>query len=255
MTKQTITIVVPSYNEMANLAHGSLDAIRCFFRDRDDSWDVIVVDDGSDDGSRQFLRGYARAQPRFRLIENPHLGKAGAVTAGMLAATGDAILFTDMDQATPIAEIEKLLPYLEQGYEVVIGSRANARQGAPLSRLMLARGMTLARSALIGLPGVRDSQCGFKLFSNKAAHDLFARLQTIHRGFRPIKGSSVTAAFDVEILYLAGKAGYKVKEIPVDWRYVETNRVNPTRDALRGAIDLLSMRRSIAKGRYDDHRS
>lgn len=246
----SISVVVPSFNEIANLEKGSLRTIACFLEQRHPSFEVIVVDDGSTDGSRAFVQDFVRANSRFRLIENQHLGKAGAVTTGVLAAQGDTILFTDMDQATPIEELEKLLPAVEQGYAVVIGSRANVRQGAPLSRQVMARGMTLLRSSLVGLADITDTQCGFKLFSKRAADEIFAEYRAIHHGFREISGSSVTASFDVEILYLARRRGYRIKEVPVEWRYVDTNRVNPTRDAIKGARDLAMMRMRIVRGVY-----
>jgi dolichyl-phosphate beta-glucosyltransferase len=245
-----LSVVVPAYNEIANLEKGALAKIARFLGERRPCFEVIVVDDGSTDGSRDLIRDFAREHRRFRLIENPHLGKAGAVTTGVLAAGGERVLFTDMDQATPIEELEKLLPALDQGYEVAIGSRAGVREGAPLSRQVMARGMTLLRSGLVGLSDIADTQCGFKLFSRQAAAEVFGEYRAIHHGFRAISGSSVTASFDVEILYLARRRGYRIKEVPVEWRYVDTNRVNPTRDALKGARDLALMRLRILRGGY-----
>jgi len=250
VSRPSLSIVVPSYNERANLDKGSLTRIASFLQDRHPSFEVVVVDDGSSDGSRAVVRDFVRVNPRFRVLEIQHLGKAGAVTTGVLSASGEQILFTDMDQATPIEELEKLLPALAQGYDVAIGSRAGVRKGAPLSRQVMARGMTLLRSSLVGLADITDTQCGFKLFSKRAAAEIFAEYRAIHHGFRQIRGASVTASFDVEILYLARRRGYRIKEVPVDWRYVDTNRVNPTRDALKGARDLALMRLKMLRGDY-----
>lgn len=250
MSHVSISVVVPAYNERANLAKGSLEKLARFLGSRHPCFEVVVVDDGSTDGSLACLRDFVSVNPRFRLIEHQHVGKAGAVTAGVLATCGERILFTDMDQATPIVELEKLLPAFEQGYDVVIGSRANVREGAPLSRQVMARGMALLRSSLVGLTDIADTQCGFKLFSKRAAATIFAEYRAIHHGFRQISGSSVTASFDVEILYLARWRGYRIKEVPVEWHYVDTNRVNPTRDALKGVRDLALMRLRILKGDY-----
>lgn len=186
----------------------------------------------------------------MRLLENAHTGKAGAVTAGVLAARGDYVLFTDMDQATPIEELEKFLPHFQEGYDVVIGSRNDKRRGAPFTRIIMAKGMILLRSLLVGLRDIHDTQCGFKMFTRHAAHDIFSRVSKIHHGFASIRGSSVTAGFDVELLYLAERAGYKIKEVPVTWLYVETRRVNPIRDSLDGVFDLLQIKRNILQGVY-----
>lgn len=246
-----LSVVIPSYNEMVNLQKGTLDKVAHFLEKKKVNFEVIVVDDGSDDGSREFVERFTKENDNFRLIKNSHLGKAGAVTAGVLEAKGGHILFTDMDQATPIEELDKLLPYIEKGYDVVIGSRNTQRRGAPLSRQFMAWGMIALRSLLVGLRGIQDTQCGFKMFTKKSAFDIFSRIKTIHRGFKKIKGSSVTAGFDIEILYLARRLDYKIKEVPINWLYVETRRVNPIGDSIGGLIDLIRIRWNITRGVYN----
>lgn len=246
-----LSIVIPSYNEIANLRKGTLDKVEHYLDKKKYNYEVVVVDDGSDDGSLEFVRDFSKENNQFRIIENSHTGKAGAVTTGILEARGDYILFTDMDQATPIEDIEKLIPFAKEGYDIVIGSRSGIRRGAPLTRRFMAKGMIVLRSALVGLPGIRDTQCGFKLFSKKAAHKIFSKIREIHHGFKSIKNSSVTAGFDIEILYIGEKLGFKIKEVPVDWLYVETRRVSPIRDSIEGFIDLLRIKKNIIKGVYN----
>ncbi len=242
---------------MANLQKGVLDKVEHYLTKRDYTWEVIVVDDGSTDGSTEFVENFVKENELFRLIKNNHSGKAGAVTKGVLDAKGDIVLFTDMDQATPIEEIEKLLPHFEkalpagrQGYDIVIGSR-NRRKGAPFTRVVMAKGMVVLRSAIVGITGISDTQCGFKAFKNAAAKQLFKKINEINKGFRNVSGSKVAAGFDVELLHIAQKMDLKIKEVPVDWLYVETRRVSPFRDSLDGLIDLFKIRINSSKGIYD----
>jgi hypothetical protein len=178
------------------------------------------------------------------------MGKAGAVTTGMLKAGGKYVLFTDMDQATPIEEINKLLPFFNEGFDIVIGSRNSKRKGAPWTRILMARGMMFLRTMIVGINGISDTQCGFKVFRRDAAQDLFSALTKIHHGFKKVMGSSVSAGFDVELLYLAQKKGYKIKEVPVRWLYVETRRVSPINDSFDALSDLIRIRNNERNGSY-----
>lgn len=245
-----LSVVIPSYNEMANLQKGILNKVKNYLDKQEYSYEVIIVDDGSNDGSREFAGKFADEEKEFRLIENSHSGKGGAVTAGMLESKGDYIIFTDMDQATPIEELEKLMPFINKGFDIIIGSRSNHRKGAPFTRKIMAKGMMFLRSAIVGLPDIRDTQCGFKLFTKEAAKNVFKKTKEVHHGFKNIHGSSVTAGFDIELLYIAKKMGYKIKEVPVAWLYVETRRVSPIKDSVDGLIDLFRIRRNILKGNY-----
>lgn len=246
----SISIVIPSYNEMANLQKGVLDKIDHYVSRKKFSCEIIVVDDGSTDGSREFVEKFARENPEFKILKNNHLGKAGAVTEGVLRAKGDYILFTDMDQATPIEELEKLLPFVENGYDVVIGSRNKVRKGSPFTRQLMSNSVIFLRKLLVGIHSIYDTQCGFKLFSRKSATDIFTKVKEIHSGYQSIHGSSVTAGFDIELLYLAVKHGYRIKEVPVDWLYVESRRVSPIKDSIEGLLDLIKIRMNIIKGIY-----
>ncbi len=251
MSKIYLSVVIPCYNEMANLQKGVLDKIESFLNKEKFEYEVVIVDDGSDDESIEFIENFVKTNKKFRLIKNSHMGKAGAVTTGMLEAKGEYRLFTDMDQATPIEEVDKLLPFLKEGYDIVIGSRNSQRKGAPFTRAVMAKGMILLRTVIVGVIGISDTQCGFKIFNKKATEDLFEKIKKIHNGFKHISGSSVTAGFDVELLYLAQKRNYKIKEVPVKWLYVETRRVSPVNDSINGFLDLIKIRNNIIKGKYN----
>jgi glycosyltransferase involved in cell wall biosynthesis len=251
MNKFVLSVVIPSYNEMANLQKGTLDKVEHYLSKQKYDFEIIVVDDGSTDGSREFVKKFSKENKKVRIIEGKHSGKAGAVTTGVLSAKGDYILFTDMDQATPIEEIEKLLPHIENGFDVVIGSRQGQRKGAPFTRKVMAKSMIFLRSAIVGIPSIKDTQCGFKLFKKNAAKDIFTRVEKVHNGFRAIKGSSVAAGFDIEVLFVAENMGYKIKEVEVIWLYVETRRVSPLKDSVDGFMDLLRIRKNIISGVYD----
>lgn len=250
MSANYLCVVIPCFDEMANLQKGVLDKVRRFLDKKKFSYEVIIVDDGSKDGSAELLKEFVKDNARFRLIESSHTGKAGAVTRGVLEAKGEYVLFTDMDQATPIEELDKLLPFFEKEYDIVIGSRNTKRKGAPWTRLLMARGMMVLRSLLVGIRGIADTQCGFKMFRRAAAQSLFLKIQRLHSGFQPRSGSSVSAGFDVELLYLAQKFGYKIKEVPVNWLFVESRRVNPLRDSIDGFVDLLKIKLNDIQGKY-----
>lgn len=243
-------MVIPSYEEMANLQKGVLEKVSSFLDKKKHPYEIIVVDDGSKDGSVEFVEEFMKEHKHISLIKNPHLGKAGAVTAGVLSAHGKYVLFTDMDQATPIEEIDKLLPFFEEGYDIVIGSRSGERKNAPFSRLIMSRSVIILRKMIVGLYDISDTQCGFKAFKNEAGKSIFKKLKEIHHGFASIHGSNVTTGFDIELLYLAQKAGFSIKEVPVTWLYVETRRVSPLRDSVLGLLDLLQIKRNAIKGLY-----
>jgi len=244
-----LSVVIPSYNEMSNLQKGVLDKVAHYLSKQKYSFEVIVVDDGSNDGSTEFVEKFIKDDKKFKLLHGTHSGKAGAVTKGVLESKGEWVLFTDMDQATPIEEVEKLLGFTKN-YDIVIGSRSSTRKGAPWTRTLMAKGMITLRSVIVGLSGLNDTQCGFKLFKKNVAYDLFSKLEKFHHGYKQISGSSVKAGFDVELLFLAAKRGYKIKEVPVNWLYVETRRVSPIKDSVEALEDLLRIRANELSGKY-----
>lgn len=250
MNNVHLSVVIPSFDEIVNLRKGILEKVAHFLNKKKYSYQVIIVDDGSKDGSVEFVKEFIKENLHFSLIQHSHVGKAGAVTAGVLKAEGEYILFTDMDQATPIEEIDKVLPYFKKGYDIVIGSRSSQREGAPLSRLIISKGAVILRKIIIGLFDISDTQCGFKAFKKDVAQKLFSKINKIHHGFKVISGSSVTAGFDMELIYISEKMQYKIKEVPVNWMYVETRRVNPIIDSLEGVKELLIIKKNDIKGIY-----
>lgn len=244
-----LSVVIPSYNEETNIRLGALDKVSRFLERQTYTWEVVIVDDGSNDGSKKLLDEFAQMNRGFRVIHNLHQGKARTVATGVIAAAGEIILFTDLDQATPIGEVTKLLPFFNQKYDVVIGSRSTNRAGAPVLRLMMARGFMMLRSILLGLHGIVDTQCGFKAFKKSAARRIFQSLK-LYGHAKEVTGSMVTAGFDIEVIYIAKQKGMRIKEVPIEWHYVETRRVNPITDSLQGLGDIIKIRFNAMRGYY-----
>ena len=244
-----LSIIIPAYNEETNIRLGALEKVVRFLEHQSYAWEVIIVDDGSTDNTGKLLDAFVKVNPGFSVMHNAHQGKASTVMTGMLASRGDIVLFTDLDQATPIAELNRVLPWFEKGYDVVIGSRSGTRQGAPFTRRIMARGFMILRSFILGLHGIVDTQCGFKAFKSLVAKDIFQRLK-LYGARHDVSGSMVTAGFDIEVLFLAKQMGYKIKEVPVEWHYVETRRVNPVVDSLQGFLDILKIRMNAWRGLY-----
>ena|SRR3989344_4294989 len=244
-----LSVVIPAYNETNNFNRGVLDQVHQYLSARKYASEVIIVDDGSNDDTVKLVAGYIRDKPTWRLIANPHQGKAQTVATGIAAAQYAAVLFTDFDQATPIAEVEKLLPFLKRGYDVVIGSReieGSRREGEPWYRHLMGRGFNFFVS-LFAFGNIHDTQCGFKLFKTGVAQKLFSQL-VVYGAHRETR--AFTGAFDVEVLYLAHKRRYKIAEVPVFWTHVTTPRVSPLRDSVRMFLDLIRIRLTDLMGRY-----
>ncbi|OGM56833.1 hypothetical protein A3E46_01555 [Candidatus Woesebacteria bacterium RIFCSPHIGHO2_12_FULL_46_16] len=242
-----LSVVIPAYNEERNLKRGVLDLVYDFLSRQDFSWEVLIVDDGSLDNTVRVVEEYCRSHNGFRVLKEPHRGKGGTVIAGMLKAQGEYVLFTDMDQATPISEIEKFFPKFEKGSDIVIGSRTG-REGAPLLRKLMALGFSILRTIILRLP-YSDTQCGFKAFKKEAARKIFERIK-VFNDKKIAKGAAVTAGFDLEILYIARKLKLKVSEVNVNWYHKETERINPLKDSWEGLRDLIEVRINALRGRY-----
>lgn len=245
--KIKLSVVIPAYNEEKNIRAGVLDKVYQYLKKQDYTWEVLVVDDASLDKTIQLAQNFAKKHKNFKVLKEPHRGKGGTVIAGMLAAKGEIVLFTDMDQATPLNQIEKFFPKFVEGYDGVIGSRSG-RKGAPLVRKLMAFGFAILRTVVLRLP-YKDTQCGFKAFKGEAAKKIFGKMK-VFREKREVQGASVTAGFDLEVLYIARKLGLKVAEIPVTWRHQETKRVNAIKDSWEGFRDLLKVRLNALMGKY-----
>lgn len=248
--KLHLSIIIPAFNEEENFKKGALRKVAQYLVKASYSYEVIIVDDGSKDKTASLVKEFTKNKKKWRLIKNFHQGKAAAVAVGVKSAKGTNILFTDFDQATPLAEVEKLLPFLKKGYDVVIGSReikGAKREKEPFYRHLMGKVFNLI-AQIIALPGIHDTQCGFKLFRTKVARDIFSRSKISHIETK----RAFTGAFDVEVLFLAQKRGYKIAEVPVFWRHFETVRVNPIKDSMRMFLDVIKIRFNDLLGKYEN---
>lgn len=243
-----LSVVIPAYNEEYNLRTGVLDSVYDYLKEQKYSWEILFIDDGSTDETADIASDFANKAENFTVVKEPHRGKGGTVIAGILKAQGEIILFTDADQATPIDQIEKILPKFKSGYNVVIGSR-HGREGAPLIRKAMANVFSILRYIILRLP-FKDTQCGFKAFTFESSREIFKRLK-IFNSKEVNRGASVTAGFDLEILYVARKLGYKIAEVPVDWHHKEGTKVDPIKDSIEGFQGLVTVRINALLGKYE----
>lgn len=249
MPKVYLSVIIPAYNEEINFRKGLLDEVPKYLEKQNYNWEIIIVDDGSEDQTYNLCQDFAKKYKNIKLIKNPHQGKAETVKTGVKEANGDLILFSDFDQATPISEVERLLPFFPD-YDIVIGSRQVAgakREKEPFYRHIMGIGFNLVVQ-FIAVRGIQDTQAGFKCFKSSVAKDLFSHLQVYKIGTR-VTGALVTA-FDVELLFIAKKKRYKIKEVPIIWHHVKTSRVNPIKDSLRMLRDVIHIRLNDFKGVY-----
>jgi len=245
-----LSIVVPAYNEEQRLPQ-TLRDITSYLQAKDYAGEIVIVDDGSTDKTATVVEEFAATNRMVHLIRNEHRGKACAVRTGMLAARGQYVLFTDADGATPIGEADKLLPRLEQGYDVAIASREGVgarRYNEPWYRHVMGRVFNFIVRSL-AVPGIQDTQCGFKAFRREVARDLFENVQLYGAGASTIRGAMLTG-FDVEILFLAHKWGYTIAQVPVHWYYGTASKVHPLKDSWRNLRDVLRVRWNDLRGRY-----
>ena len=246
--KPYLSVVIPAYNEEINLKRGVLNSVYDYLKKKDFLWEVIVLDDGSSDKTVPMVEQFVKKHKNFFLKKEPHRGKGGTLIAGADYATGEYILFADMDQSTPMDQFDKFIPKLEEGYDVAIGSR-NGRPGQPLIRKIMAYGLVVFRTIVTRLP-FKDTQCGFKVYKNSAAKEIFKRTQ-IYKKNSVSKIGSVTAGFDIEVLYIARKLGLKIVEVPVEWyEYGQRKEVNPISDSIEGIRGILMVRLNALKGKY-----
>ena len=239
----SISIVIPAYNEERRLP-ATLRSILEYLRTRDWApWEIVVVNDGSKDGTAAVAARFAAEHAGVRVLENPgNRGKGYSVRHGMLEAQGDWALFTDADLSAPIEELDKMIAAARaSGASVAIGSRAVDRRliavRQSLFRETAGRIFNLLMRAVTGLP-FADTQCGFKLFERNAAQQVFRR-QRIERW-----------GFDAEVLFIAQKFGYKIVEVPVRWSHSEGTKVSMFGDSVNMFLDLLRIRRNHVRGLY-----
>jgi dolichyl-phosphate beta-glucosyltransferase len=236
-----LSIVVPAYNEGRRLPE-TLPRLVGFVQAQEYSAEVIVVDDGSTDNTASVVEAIAKGAPFVRLIRNEHRGKGYAVKTGALAALGDHVFLCDADLSMPIEEVASFLPPALEEYDVAIGSReveGAKRYDEPGLRHVMGRVFnTLVR--LLAVRGFQDTQAGFKCFKREAAREMFP-YQTMD-GF----------GFDVEILFIAQKRGYRIIEVPINWYYMRNSRVSPISDSVRMVREILQVRLNDWRGLYDE---
>ena len=197
-----------------------LSDVHKFLKKKKFSWEVIISNDGSTDESSKLVKKQIKGWKNFRFLENKHGGKPLALLHGIKKAKGEYVLFTDMDQSTPIKELDKLIPFIKGGYEIVIGSRGMSRENFPFYRKLGAMVFIGLRKALI-LSDINDTQCGFKLFERRIVSVAFPKLEFFRRKQR-VEGWKVTS-FDVELLHIINSLGHKIKEIVVEWNDEDTS--------------------------------
>jgi dolichyl-phosphate beta-glucosyltransferase len=234
-----LSLIIPAYNEQARLPY-TLSQIEAYACEQQIDCEVIVVDNGSQDATSAVVQQAASTFPRLRLVRTDRRGKGRAVRTGTLAARGEVVLFADADLSWSLEDLERFLTLVDQGTPVVIGSREGAgarRIGEPMYRHLMGRVFNGVVQAL-AVPGVEDSQCGFKAFSAEAARGIFGR-QRID-GF----------GFDVEVLFLARRLGFEIRVVPLRWEHKENSRVAPVRDTLGMLSDVVRVRLNAWRGVY-----
>lgn len=239
MSKEEIfvSIVIPAYKEERRIAN-ILSAIEAYQKCNNFQIETLVVIDASPDNTKKAALEYQNRIRNLRIIDNKkHLGKGGVVRQGMLEASGQYILFSDADNATPIGELDKLLPYVDK-FEVIIGSRycegGKFVVPQPLYRRIGSRFINLIVRSITGLK-ISDTQCGFKLFEQRVAKKIFTN--EITNGF----------SFDIEVLMIAKHLGYRIKEVGVNWFDNPHSTVNPIKDGIRFIISAVKLRGKVAK--------
>jgi len=235
------SIIIPAFNESRRLP-ATLKAVLDFVRSQPFQTEVIVVNDGSTDGTANIVREFALHAPEIRLLENPgNRGKGYSVRNGMLHALGEVVMFTDSDLSAPIEEADRLFAAISAGADIAIGSRwlERGRQThrQPLYRQFFGRCFNAVTRMVMGLH-FADTQCGFKAFTRAATQTVF-QLQTIERW-----------GFDPEILFIALKRGFKVVEVPVSWAHDERTRISYLKDGLKMLEELAIIRWNALTGRY-----
>jgi dolichyl-phosphate beta-glucosyltransferase len=249
-----ISIIIPCYNEENNLKRGVLDQVDQFLKKASfPNWEVLICNDASTDNSLTFLKNFCKNRPSFKVIDLPHGGKPSALWGGIQKAKYPWVLFTDMDQSTPLSEITNLIPYFPK-YDVVIGSRGTHRTGNSLLRKIGANIFLNLRRFLL-LSDITDTQCGFKAIKTNLAKEIFPRLAAVQTASQS-SGWRVTA-YDVEMLYLAQKWGYRLKEIPVQWQNEDTSTTKGNlndryrKESIQMAKEVYRVKMNDLKGSYD----
>lgn len=239
--KPYLSVVLPAYDEEARIVP-SLEKRHEYLEKQNYSYEVLIVNDGSTDKTKELVQEKIKDWPHFKLIDNKvNKGKGGVVKQGMLEASGQWRLFMDVDESVIINEIERLWPYTKD-YEIIIGSRyikgGKVTKKQPLIRRVISRGGNLLIQILVAW-GIKDTQCGFKMFSEHAAKEIFP-LQTMERW-----------SFDMELVAIAKRHGYKIKEVPVIWEEQAGSRLRAVKTAVRSLRDVFFIWWRKTTGKYN----
>ncbi len=228
-----ISLIIPTFNEALRLPK-SLEKLAIFLEIFGEETEVIVVDDCSTDDTSEIALGFKNKIQNLRVLRlDKNRGKGWAVKNGVLAARGEIVVFTDADFSTPIEELDKLLEKIKAGYDIAIGSRATDRTLVKKHQNFLRESMGRIFNTIVQLlavPGIKDTQCGFKAFLVSSTHDIFEKQMIYDFGF------------DVELLFLAQKKRLKIAEVSVLWSNDESSKVNPLKDSLLTLYDLIKIR-------------
>ena len=244
-----VSVVIPTYNEQDRIGD-ALTAVWTYFHEQGVAAEIIVADDGSSDNTTVIAAAYANDHPGIRILKLEHGGKAKAVLAGLHAATNPIAGFMDVDLATPLATWEACRTAFANGYDIAIASREGSgavRVGEPAYRHVMGRVFNgLVR--LLLLPGIDDTQCGFKFFTNHALETIIPRCQLYTE--HDVTARPRVTAFDVEILYIARRQDLRTAIVPITWHYGAQSKVNPIRDTIQNFRDVLAVRMNGWRGRY-----
>ena len=246
-----LSVVIPAYNEEKRIEE-SLKKLYEFFSKQRYKYEIVISDDGSTDLTKNIVKKYTAQWPQLQLLENPHKGKAPAIIAGIRKANAKYVLFTDIDLSVPIGETPKFLNWVEsQDFKIAIATREGTgakRINEPYLRHIMGRIFNLLVQILV-LPGINDTQCGFKLFETSLLNKILDKTKLYTLNNLEIKGGRV-GAFDIELLFIARKMGYKIKEVPVTWIYGDNSKVHKLNDSYYNAKDVLKVRFNYLKGLY-----
>ncbi len=236
-----LSIVIPAYNE-ENRLPATLNSVYDFCAGKDFDFEIIVVDDGSTDNTKSIVHQYANNRPQIRTIVNPiNKGKGFSIKTGVLSANGELILINDADGSSPIEEFVHLQSAIKTGAQVAIGSRAKSDANRTVKALPYRTHIGNIFNRIVQsliLPGIKDTQCGFKIFTKEVARDIFS-ISTID-GY----------AFDVEILYLARYKNYRVDEVAINWHNVAGSKVNVFTDSFKMLLEVLKISWNAHHGKY-----
>ena len=234
-----LSLIIPAFNEELRLP-STLEQVANFIKTQSYSSEVLVVENGSQDATLQIAQTFAKNNPAFQVIHRERRGKGLAVRLGMLAARGQFRMMLDADLSMPIEQVARFIPLMQQGSDIAIASReapGAVSYNEPAYRHLGGRVInTMIR--ILALPGLQDTQCGFKCFKASVARELFAK--------QTIEGWS----FDIEVLYMARRRGFSVVELPIPWYYSEQSHINPLPDTIGMFLDILRIRNNAAEGLY-----